>query len=621
MNMAHLGPYFSGSRAAVTAVLGFLACVGSSAAGQARWLSPSAIAADPQGHTLYVALATANRIAVVDLATAKVAREIRLPAEPSGIAVSPDGSRLCVTVGAAEGSALLVDAARGKILFGVPSGHSPRAPVFSPDGKRVFVCKKFNDAVAIIDLEKRREILSVPAVRQPEAAALTPGGETLFVANLLPRGAASGDYLAAAVTAIDVAGGQVATNIALPNGSGSLRGIAVSPDGKHVYVSHTLSRYQLPTTQLDRGWMNTSALTVLDAAGRRYINTVLLDDVDRGAANPWGVACTADGAHVLVAHAGTHELSVIDRAGLHAKLDKLAGGSPVSDVSLKPEDAPNDLTFLLDLRSRIRLPGLGPRGVAAAGGKAYVTEYFSDAIAAVDVPPTNVPAAVGIALGPAPEMTVARRGELYFHDATMCFQQWQSCTSCHPDSRADGFNWDLLNDGIGNPKQVKNMLYAHRTPPAMISGVRESAEKAVRAGMRYIQFTVRPEEDSVAVDEYLKSLEPLPSPHLVRGRMSDAARRGKKVFEKAGCAECHPSPLFTDQDLHDVGTAKGLDAGKEYDTPCLVECWRTAPYLCDGRAATIRDVLTAQNPDDRHGSTKGLGEKELADLEAYVLSL
>ena len=59
-----------------------------------------------------------------------------------------------------------------------------------------------------------------------------------------------------------------------------------------------------------------------------------------------------------------------------------------------------------------------------------------------------------IALGPKPVMTEQRKGELYFRDARLCFQQWLSCATCHPDGRTDGLNWDLLNDGLGNPKDT-----------------------------------------------------------------------------------------------------------------------------------------------------------------------
>ena len=52
----------------------------------------------------------------------------------------------------------------------------------------------------------------------------------------------------------------------------------------------------------------------------------------------------------------------------------------------------------------------------------------------------------------------------------------------------------------------------------------------------------------MAIDEYLKSLQPVPSPHLVDGQLSPAAVRGKELFfsERVGCANCHPAPLYTD---------------------------------------------------------------------------
>jgi cytochrome c peroxidase len=238
----------------------------------------------------------------------------------------------------------------------------------------------------------------------------------------------------------------------------------------------------------------------------------------------------------------------------------------------------------------------------------------------VDVDPDVRHRPRSIALGPEQPLTEERKGERYFNDADFCFQHWQSCGSCHPDARVDGLNWDLLNDGIGNPKNTKNMLLAHKTPPAMVSGVRGTAEDAVRAGIRHIQFAVRPDEDAAAIDAYLKSLEPTPSPHLVDGKLSPAAARGELVFEKAGCLKCHPAPLFTDLQQHDVGTGRNLDKDRQFDTPSLVEAWRTAPYLYDGRAVTMKEVLTTFNEDDQHGTTSKLSEQELADLIEFVLS-
>jgi cytochrome c peroxidase len=222
-------------------------------------------------------------------------------------------------------------------------------------------------------------------------------------------------------------------------------------------------------------------------------------------------------------------------------------------------------------------------------------------------------------------MTKARFGELLFNDARICFQGWQSCASCHSsDARVDGLNWDNLNDGIGNPKNVKSLLLAHRTPPSMALGVREDAPFAVRAGIRHSLFAVRPEEEAAAIDEYLQSLAPIPSPFLVRGELSAKAQRGKTLFfdPAISCAACHPPPLFTSLQSYDVGTIGPLDkATDRFDTPTLVEIWRTAPYVHDGRAATLREVLTTCNSSDEHGKTSPLSADQIDDLVEYLLSL
>ncbi|MCB1123812.1 MAG: c-type cytochrome, partial [Verrucomicrobiae bacterium] len=130
-----------------------------------------------------------------------------------------------------------------------------------------------------------------------------------------------------------------------------------------------------------------------------------------------------------------------------------------------------------------------------------------------------------------------------------------------------------------------------------------------------------PETDALALDAFLKSMEPVPSPYLEQGKLSASAERGKEVFVKAKCSECHTGPYYTDLQLHDVGTGEGYEYGTAFDVPSLNEVWRTAPYLYDGRAETIRDVVIRENPDDRHGQIKDLTEGEVNDLITYVLSL
>jgi mono/diheme cytochrome c family protein len=385
-------------------------------------------------------------------------------------------------------------------------------------------------------------------------------------------------------------------------------------------VTHTLARYQLPTTQLDRGWTSCNNLTVIDVRTGKFIATVPLDDINRGVANPWALAWTADGRNLCVSQAGSHDVTVIDFPALIAKLNRVAAARkppPVNHVY-------NDLGFLEGLSVRLDLRGKGPRCMAMVGWHAYIGEYFSDSLTVLDINAIGTP--LGpivkvVPLGPKQEITAVRKGEMLFNDGKRCFQSWLSCATCHPDGRADGFRWDLLNDGLQNPKKTKSLVGAHKTAPSMVTGVRPSAEAAVRARIRTGLFATWPEADAAAVDAYLKSLKPIRSPYLVGGNLSASARRGKGLFAQARCASCHKGPYLTDMKKYDLGTGERINRNVKFDTPTLREVWRTAPYLHHGRAVSIMGVLTKFNPGDKHGVTSKLTKKQLADLAAYVLSL
>lgn len=599
-----------------------------------EYISPEAMATSPDGKTLYTIGATSKQIVLVDAASVKKVGAWKTELNPSGVVVAKDGS-VYVTAGGQDGM-IYHFSATGTLLKGNKIGHTPMSPVLSPDGKSLFVACRFDTAVAMLDAQSLAVQKVFRVTREPHAMAMGANGKLLFVANHLPLCRATDDVVAAVVSVIDLATGKV-TPVSLPNGSTGVRGMCASPDGKSIYVTHTVGRYQLPTTQLERGWMNTAGMSVLNGETGAYINTVLLDDVDLGAANPWGVCVSADGKSIAVAHSGTKEVSIIDRIAMENQLAKAAKNERVTEVTHHASDVPNDLSFLANIRKRYTFDGIGPRGVVILGNRVYTSLYFSDAIGTITMNSAAAKSSISL-LGAPVDLSKdrTRRGEMLWNDATMCFQQWQSCASCHPDGRADALNWDLLNDGMGNPKQSKNLVYCHLTPPAMVTGIRPGMKACNRKGITYIQFVVRPEEDGLCLDEYVMSLKPTPSPetHISTGFfsrqvLSEAAKRGEKLFETAGCATCHPASkkgpngesLFTDLKKYDMGLGVDSEAKKKFDTPTLVECWRTAPYLYDGRALTIEEVLTTCNPHDTHGKTKNLTPAQIKDLAAYVRSL
>jgi YVTN family beta-propeller protein len=581
-----------------------------------KYQGPCALAVAKDGKMLYVAGADACKVLWVELPGGKIVRRIAVPAAPTGLALSPDGKKLVVACAAPRSMVAVFATASGKLLGTVPVGHTAMSPTISPDGRRLYVCNRFNNDVSVVDLDAGKEVARVRVGREPIAAAITPDGKSLLVANLLPLARTDrlfeGD-VRPVVTVVDARTHETAA-IELAHGANGLRGICVTPDGKFALVTHLLSNFESLPIRVEGGWINTNVVSVIDLQQRKVLRVIGMDAPGNGAANPWDVACTADGKFICVSLAGTHELCVIETADLLSqdaeRMTPMMGVWPI-------------YTGLgTSLWWRVKLPGKGPRGLAIAGSQVYAAQYFSDTVAAVELPAKDeTPVAASIALGPSPQWSRQRLGEVLFHDATICYQQWQSCASCHPDARIDGLNWDLLNDGEGNPKNTKSLLLAHRTEPAMWEGVRTSAKEAVRSGIEHVLFARRPEQEAAAIDAYLESLRPVPSPHLIDGRLGPAAVRGRKLFEseRSGCARCHPAPLYTDLKSHDVGTRRAHDRTESFDTPNLVEAWRTAPYLHDGRYTTMKDLFL----EGRHGLHRGStwSERDIDDLVEYLLSL
>jgi mono/diheme cytochrome c family protein len=108
-----------------------------------------------------------------------------------------------------------------------------------------------------------------------------------------------------------------------------------------------------------------------------------------------------------------------------------------------------------------------------------------------------------------------------------------------------------------------------------------------------------------------------------------AAARGKLVFEGAGhCSTCHTGATFTDANmtLHPPADSvaepespsyAARSATKMYRTSPLRGVWQHAPYLHDGSAATLADVVSRYNTK----RSLGLTAQQQADLVAYLKSL
>lgn len=107
-------------------------------------------------------------------------------------------------------------------------------------------------------------------------------------------------------------------------------------------------------------------------------------------------------------------------------------------------------------------------------------------------------------------------------------------------------------------------------------------------------------------DKSQKTKQPLPS----------EMREGEKLFfGKGHCASCHLPPLFTDQKfyrIHDQIT-------QDIRTPPLRNVELTAPYLHDGRAATIEEAIHVH--DSKNTSVPVMDKQEITAITIFLKSL
>ena len=570
------------------------------------YTSPTALAASGDGKYLYVADATGRAVYKISTADKKVEAVYQTDVRVNDVAVS--GDTVFVAEGELGGRLVKLDGSL-KESAAVVTGHTPSDICIAGDS--AYVANRFSNTVSCVDISSMEETANIAVGREP--VTLTLAGGDLYVGCHLPDEAASSGYTSADVCVVETEGNTLVKTLDLCNGAGSVLGICSNSDGSNVYVTHIVARYQLPTTQLDGGWINTNAVTVINTAEREVYYSFLLDDVDLGAANPWGVTVSADDSTLYVALSGTNQISRVDLSKLKTLVSKVG-----KNTGKSTSDIVDMIDFAADAKTRITLDAAGVRTVLLSGGKLYAGEYFAGSVAVIDE--DSFTQTDTILIKEQPQISDVRKGELYFYDATTCYQMWQSCNSCHPDVRADSLNWDNLNDGVGTSKQAKSLLWAHRTPPEMITGIRKNAETANEAGYKFIQYNADYAEYMPYINAFLKSLLPVQSPYLNSdGTLTEAAERGKELFGKYNCSECHPAPLYTDMKLHE---SADLELGDDweyrpFDTPTLVEVWRTSPWAFNGFFTDMSDYIKFMV--EKRGMT--ISDADAADLAEYVLSI
>lgn len=236
-------------------------------------------------------------------------------------------------------------------------------------------------------------------------------------------------------------------------------------------------------------------------------------------------------------------------------------------------------------------------GVAVRPGSGEVVAHFRDPgmLRLADAADVTGGERVALSGGRAEDL-----GHALFHEAA---GSGATCAGCHPEGGDDGHVWQL---DVG-PRRTQTLTGGILdTAPFHWAGDLEDMSAVMDSTFVGRMGGAMPRQDELeAFARWVDALPARPAPAVDPA----AASRGERLFVDAGCTGCHAGDERTDDREHDVGT------GMRVQVPALYEVAYHAPYLHDGRAATLEELLSM------HGDTDALSERQRADLATYLRSL
>lgn len=586
-----------------------------------------------EGDTLlYIANHDNDTVTAIQGGSSARAFEVSVSGRPTAVGVDP-ANRVWVTCRDEDRVAVL-DGADGSPLASIELDHgdAPTSLVFPPGDDEALVALEGSGRVIRLALDGT-VAASVDVGPRPRGLAVSGDGARILVSRFVTTGgAAEVTELDGATLAVTRAAGLAddpgpdteASGRGRPN---YLASVVLSPDGQAAFVAGKKDN-------LARGALRDGQALDFQSTVRAMVARIRLADgveefparVDlNDRALPQSILASPRGDLLFVAAMGNDVVDVIDPWR----------GELVAELAV----------------------GAAPRGLAMnrLQSKLYVHDTLDRTVSVYDVRELlNARSSVAPLIA-RPQLVASEalplavhRGKRVFYaasDLRMARDGYYSCAVCHLEGGGDGAVWDFaqLGEGLRNTiplwgragtahglmhwtanfDEVQDFEGPIRTLGGG-TGFLDAADFAATADpLGAAKAGLSAELDDLSA--YVSSLIEVPrSPFRnADGSRTAVGLRGEAVFQAQGCATCHAGAEFTDGLRHDVGTLLASSgqgsgaplAGVGIETPTLRGVWASAPYLHDGRLATLEDVLLLPS----HG--QALSSADRADLAAFLREL
>lgn len=573
--------------------------------------SNSLLDVSPDGKLLAVANTDSGTVSIVDLVARKKVIEIPVGDSPEGVCWVANGTKILVSV-YGDHAVKVIDPIAKKIVRIIKTAHEPYGIVAAPIGRFAYISHDYPGEVSEIDLESESVVRKFSAGPMTRGLALSPNTNYLFTT----------EFYTGTVHKIDIKTGKITNSWRGYETDNLSRHVVIHPKFQKAYLAHLRSRTSVfnargsiepELTIVETGELqDPSAKTRLGIALDTFNGVYVM-------ANPWESDVSPDGELIAIVYAGSNDASVIKLLPEYPNVKRISMPWPVGKHPRAVRFTPDGREILI-----------------------YNTLDFAVTVWSNDLKSKKAT----IEVCTPPKTAEWRRGKEIFVSSLqpMGGTKWISCSTCHPDGLSDGRVWQNPE----GPRRTPHLFAMAHTHPLHWSADRDEVQDfeytfrgKLMQGRGFVNGPLKEKEldeklkgrsaDLDAMAAYSNSFEARLSSHIpAPGKLSPEAERGKAIFfnKETNCASCHKGPYFTDSSLvkpfklHDVGTGGGENEklGPGYDTPTLLAVYRNGPYLHDGRAKTLHDVLT-MNTDDKHGKTSHLSAKDRDDLVAFLKSL
>ena len=590
----------------------------------------------------------ANTLSMLDLNSLEKRGEILVGEHPTALAIGPSHS--VWVINRDSWSISIHDRTTGvqRELVNLPFASQPTGLVFLPDGNTVYVSLSARGQVLKLNsLTKEVEnTLSFPAdakgrIPNLGALALDAARDQLLLTRFIST-VEGGELFAVDANSMEL---QEVIQLSYDSGTDTdqfsrglpnyLTSIAISPDGRRAWLPSKKDNIQRGEFRdglaLEHDNTVRSIISIVDLEVReeQLLDRIDLDNSDRS----HSASFNQFGDLLFLTLPGNNQVVVVD-AYSGKELTRLITEQAPDACLLDPQTG---RLFIHNFLSRsisvfdIRRLERSQEGVELLGHIPIVSEE----------PLT-------------PEVLLGK--QLFYHAGSMKLnaEGYMSCASCHLDGGEDGQTWDMssLGEGFRNTIDLRgragmgegrlhwsaNFDEVHDFENQIRSlgaGTGLLTEQDFQEGTRSDELGDPKAGLSVELDAlaaYLESLDTYPpSPFKAQdGSLTEEALAGFGLFQELECFFCHAGKQYSNSSSglrHDIGSLKESSGQRRssrllgIDVPGLRGVWSTSPYLHDGSASTLYDVLMTTNTEGKHGRLAELSAEKLDDLLAFLQQL